>query len=122
MNTLKTIYDKLGDKTELAKHEVELGKLDDLTTINKKLVALRDGSNKFFALKRQVVDYAKEQFPKVKLNLDEAQKLVSIIKTQAKELGLDVTNNPIIKQAESEINTSNSIYKIYTDYLKQPNI
>ena len=24
MNTLKTIYDKLGDKTELAKHEVEL--------------------------------------------------------------------------------------------------
>lgn len=25
MNTLKTIYDKLGDKTELAKHEVQLG-------------------------------------------------------------------------------------------------
>jgi len=122
MNTLKTIYDKLGDKTELAKHEVELGKLDDLTTINKKLVALRDGSNKFFALKRQVVDYAKEQFPKVKLNLDEAEKLVSIIKTQAKELGLDVTNNPVIKQAESEISTSNNIYKTYTDYLKQPNI
>ena len=122
MNTLQTIYDKLADKTELAKHEVELGKLDDLTTINKKLLALRDGSNKFFALKKQVVDYAKEQFPKVKLNLDEAEKLVSIIKTQAKELGLDVTNNPIIKQAESEITTSNSIYKTYTDYLKQPNI
>jgi hypothetical protein len=122
MNTLKTIYDKIGDKTELAKHEVELGKLDDLTTINKKLLALRDGSNKFFALKKQVVDYAKEQFPKVKLNLDEAEKLVSIIKAQAKELGLDVTNNPVIKQAESEISSSNSIYKIYTDYLKQPNI
>ena len=28
MNTLKTIYDKLGDKTELAKHEVELASLD----------------------------------------------------------------------------------------------
>lgn len=30
MNTLKTIYDKLGDKTELAKHEVELALLDNL--------------------------------------------------------------------------------------------
>ena len=112
----------INEVTELASHKVELGKLDDLTTINKKLLELRDGSNKFFALKKQVVDYAKEQFPKVKLNLDEAEKLVSIIKTQAKELGLDVTNNPIIKQAESEITTSNSIYKTYTDYLKQPNI
>ena len=30
MNTLKTIYDKLGDKTELAKHNVELGYLQDI--------------------------------------------------------------------------------------------
>jgi hypothetical protein len=30
MNTLKTIYDKLGDKTELAKHEVELGSIEDI--------------------------------------------------------------------------------------------
>ena len=122
MNTLQNVYDKLSDKTELAKHEVELGKLDDLTAINKKLIVLRDSSNKFFALKKQVVDYAKEQFPKVKINLDEAEKLIIVIKAQAKELGLDVANNPVIKQAESEINTSKSIYKTYTDYLKQPNI
>jgi len=35
MNTLKTIYNKLADKTELAKHEIELGLVDDL---NKALV------------------------------------------------------------------------------------
>ena len=29
MNTLKTIYEKLGDKTELAKHEVELGLIEN---------------------------------------------------------------------------------------------
>jgi hypothetical protein len=29
MNTLKTIYDKIG-KTELAKHEVELGSIEDI--------------------------------------------------------------------------------------------
>ena len=122
MNTLQNVYNKLSDKTELAKHEVELGKLDDLTAINKKLIVLRDSSNKFFALKKQVVDYAKEQFPKVKINLDEAEKLIIVIKAQAKELDLDVANYPVIKQAESEINTSKSIYKTYTDYLKQPNI
>ena len=114
MNTLQNVYDRLSDKTELAKHEVELGKLDDLTAINKKLIVLRDSSNKFFALKKQVVDYAKEQFPKVKINLDEAEKLIIVIKAQAKELGLDVANNPVIKQTESEINTSKSIYKTYT--------
>jgi hypothetical protein len=30
MNTLQTIYNKLADKTELAKHEVNLSLLDDL--------------------------------------------------------------------------------------------
>jgi hypothetical protein len=35
MNTLQTIYNKLADKTELAKHEIELGLVDDL---NKALV------------------------------------------------------------------------------------
>ena len=33
MNTLQTIYDKLADKTELAKHEVELALTDDLTKL-----------------------------------------------------------------------------------------
>ena len=36
MNTLKTIYDKIG-KTELAKHEVELGLVDDLKITLKSL-------------------------------------------------------------------------------------
>ena len=30
MNTLQNVYDKLADKTELAKHEVDLGLVDDL--------------------------------------------------------------------------------------------
>ena len=37
MNTLKTIYEKLSDKTELAKHEVELGLVDDLKITLKSL-------------------------------------------------------------------------------------
>ena len=30
MNTLQNVYNKLGDKTELAKHEVELNAIDEL--------------------------------------------------------------------------------------------
>jgi hypothetical protein len=33
MNTLQNVYDKLADKTELAKHEVELSLLDDLKAL-----------------------------------------------------------------------------------------
>ena len=33
MNTLQNVYDKLADKTELAKHEVELGLVDDLAKL-----------------------------------------------------------------------------------------
>ena len=119
MKSLQIINKIESKKVELGMN-VELGKLDDLTAVNKKLITLRNDSNKFFALKKQIADYAKDQFPKVKINLDEAEKLVSVIKTQAKELGLDVTNNSIIKQAESEVVTAEKIYKIYIDYLKLP--
>ena len=37
MNTLQTIYNKLADKTELAKHEVELSLATDLQGNSKKL-------------------------------------------------------------------------------------
>ena len=30
MNTLQNVYDRLSDKTELAKHEVELRSINDL--------------------------------------------------------------------------------------------
>jgi len=30
MNTLQNVYDRLSDKTELAKHEVQLGLLEDI--------------------------------------------------------------------------------------------
>ena len=48
MNTLKTIYDKLGDKTELAKHEVELGLLDNYkSSVEKSISAYVQADNQF---------------------------------------------------------------------------
>ena len=40
MNTLQTIYNKLQDKTELAKHEIELSLLDEAEKLNKELNSL----------------------------------------------------------------------------------
>jgi hypothetical protein len=53
MNTLQNVYDKLADKTELAKHEVELSLFDDYY---KAVSALMDSVS--FASKRK--DTAKE--------------------------------------------------------------
>ena len=39
MNTLQTIYNKLQDKTELAKHEVNLGLLDDINKLKQQIVS-----------------------------------------------------------------------------------
>jgi hypothetical protein len=94
MNTLKTIYDKLGDKTELAKHEVELGKIDDF----KKM--LNDSKNltlnftkeyeKLLVVARGVNNLANNYIASVeKLN-----SVQSNIENQFKELGLDWGSTP----------------------------
>jgi hypothetical protein len=46
MNTLKTIYDKLGDKTELAKHEVNLALIDNIKKSIKDLEVLFTDASK----------------------------------------------------------------------------
>jgi len=48
MNTLQTIYNKLQDKTELAKHEVELGKIDDLNKNFKELNLIMNNLESLF--------------------------------------------------------------------------
>jgi polyhydroxyalkanoate synthesis regulator phasin len=39
MNTLQNVYDRLSDKTELAKHEVNLGLLDDINKLKQQIVS-----------------------------------------------------------------------------------
>ena len=88
MNTLKTIYEKLGDKTELAKHEVELSLFEDYY---KSVSALMDSVS--FASKRK--DTAKESIKSAIDQLGVAQKVFERAKAYSddidkriKELGL----------------------------------
>jgi ABC-type phosphate transport system auxiliary subunit len=75
MNTLQTIYNKLSDKTELAKHEVELGLNQDLDAVIKKISAELDIAN----TSMDTLSSLKLQSDKAKVNAElSMKKLVSL--------------------------------------------
>ena len=75
MNTLQNVYDRLSDKTELAKHEVELGLNQDLDAVIKKISAELDIANKSM----DTLSSLKLQSDKAKVNAElSMKKLVSL--------------------------------------------
>ena len=75
MNTLKTIYDKLGDKTELAKHEVNLGLNQELEAVIKKISAELEIADKSL----NTLSALKLQADKEKVKSEESmKKLISL--------------------------------------------
>ena len=74
MNTLKTIYDKIG-KTELAKHEVELGLNQELEAVIKKISAELEIADKSL----NTLSALKLQADKEKVKSEESmKKLISL--------------------------------------------
>ena len=108
MNTLQTIYNKLQDKTELAKHEVELGinEFDNLISRVKAKDVSFQSTLKVFEEALQRVKIAKSDLIGYSLDLSEIQDLakaqVDKDSKAAKDLGLDPS--PFIKKY-NEINT-----------------
>ena len=84
MNTLKTIYDKLGDKTELAKHEVDLSLVDDIKATSKKYMPLWAKANSDYASAIVNLKAALEV-------VNQAEQLIMKGQVQVKELGLTDT-------------------------------
>jgi hypothetical protein len=91
MNTLKTIYDKLGDKTELAKHEVNLATIDDL---KKNLLDMENAIKKIAESK---VEFKKNVRLIEAKATDTAGKNYSTIKSQAMDLGINPDSIPEVK-------------------------
>ena len=102
MNTLKTIYDKIG-KTELAKHEVDLSLVDDLNKIiseAERVISLQEDGLKWYnkavdAHKQFIVQLSdsigiiqssEKYIPKLP---EQIQNITAKLSNQAKELGLD---------------------------------
>jgi len=120
MNTLKTVYSKLfKEETQLASHEVELGLLDELNSLNNQGEALRQGVNKFYSINNQLIAYAKEERSKFAKYLTASEKLIQTSQNKAKELGIDINDSPAYKNAKSRIAEINNVDKIYMDFLNK---
>ena len=94
MNTMKSVFSKIAeDKTELAKHEVQLGLIDDFKKLSDKALSsgtnaggnINDWLNKLPKLIEALKSSQKDQ----KAVIDLGEK----IKKQAKDLGLDLPAN-----------------------------
>ena len=107
MNTLKTIYEKLSDKTELAKHEVELGKIDDLNKVLEEIKGA--GRNISQTGRKSVSALVNTTFPLIdatRKKIEQARKDYEIILKQTKDLGIELPANitASIKNAVAEDN------------------
>ena len=117
MNTMKSVFSKIAeDKTELAKHEVNLGIIDDISRLKKETERFLADSNKADAAIQKAVATIKDkgQFwlnnKKFSDNLDKrADALFGKYEKAAKELGLDVKNSPAAKEMSDIYNYSSQI-------------
>lgn len=123
---MKNILDKINKadeiqakKVELGKHEVELGVLDEINTLNSQGEKLRQGVNKFYSLQNQMIAYAKDERGKLMKLIGDSEKLIKNAENKAKELGIDINDNATYKSAKMRFNETNDIFKIYTDYLNK---
>ena len=105
MNTLQNVYNKLSDKTELAKHEVKLGKIDDL---NKVLEEIKGAGRNISQTERKSVSaLVNTTFPLIdstRKKIEQARKDYEIILKQTKDLGIELPANitASIKNAVAE--------------------
>ena len=89
MNTLKTIYDKIG-KTELAKHEVQLSLADDLIKFYKDNAADSNKASLLVDKLLQDTKIALNMYKEVEAGTNVLLSNISKYQIKAKELGLDL--------------------------------
>ena len=102
MNTLQTIYNKLENKTELAKHEVQLAdlkllenRLKDIFVYEKKLDVINP---KLLELNKQKQDAVNQ----LKLIYKNSIETLAEFEKQAKLLGLDPATLPAFRSLKNE--------------------
>ena len=95
MNTRKTVYNKLfSEKVELAKHEVELGSIDNL---NKVLEEIKGAGRNVAATGRKsvsaLVNTTLPIIDTTRKKIEQARKDYDLILKQAKDLGIEIPPN-----------------------------
>jgi hypothetical protein len=90
MNTLQTIYNKLGDKTKLAKHEVDLSLADDLIKFYKDNATDSNKASLLVDKLLQDTRIALNMYKEVEAGTNVLLSNISKYQIKAKELGLDL--------------------------------
>lgn len=95
MNTRKTVYNKLfKEETQLAKHEVELGSIDNL---NKVLEEIKGAGRNVAATGRKsvsaLVNTTLPIIDTTRKKIEQARKDYDLISKQAKDLGVEIPAN-----------------------------
>jgi DNA-binding phage protein len=106
MNTRKTIYDKLfTEKVELAKHEVELGLIDDVDKVFKEAMAARKKAQDVFFNTKKAVEAAVQkglkEIKEYKAINEKALPQFDKLNKFVKEVG--ITMPPVYKDHEENI-------------------
>ena len=114
MNTRKTVYNKLfKEETKLATHEVELALVDDLKQSIAFILKANEAVN--LSVKNYEDSYKKMQTENkgAKSILDTQAKLINVVETKAKELGVNATSIPNYNEVNKSWETlSNLIDKV----------
>lgn len=88
MNTLQNVYDKLADKTELAKHEVELGIVQDIIAL---VTDIQQRNKDAFTTIEKTKSLYSESLSRAKA----AQKLIDKLVTDTKVLGIEIPSRDL---------------------------
>jgi hypothetical protein len=119
MNTRKTVYNKLfKEETQLAKHEVELGAIQDLEKLienaQKDLDTFNKSSKELKSLAKLVVANG-DSFRTYTKGIGD---LGTVLERQFKELGLNYLENPTVKKAVAIIRNDFEV-RSFTDSARQ---
>lgn len=91
MNTRKTVYEKLfTEKTELAKHEVNLALRDDIISGFQKYLAQRDTAKKAINKAENAIIDAYNNYAALAGAANTTLSDVNVLRTKAKELGIEI--------------------------------
>jgi DNA helicase TIP49 (TBP-interacting protein) len=108
MNTLQNVYNKLSDKTELAKHEVELSLKDDLMKATTILEAEQKKSMQFqrdiaVALSnlKQTKKALLNQLNGLDTPINNVLEISNILESKAKELG--ISPGDVVRIAKNKV-------------------
>ena len=121
MNTLQNVYDRLSDKTELAKHEVELRLVDDFNKLLKEAEGFKTKYKGDSDSLINSVKNAKMTIQNWRDALQDAVTLLSDISKKANELGVELpkeiisAKETILKGAKATSDANKILMKIQQD-------